>query len=168
MELAGRYGDPGGLYSTVALTWLPTAEQSTAFTQVANPALVVANSAAGNRLPYAPRKTATIGVGYLHASGLDVNVEAVHVGAQFSDFANVADAASDARLTATERQSGQFGRIDAFTVFNATANYNLPQYKLTLFLTVKNLADKVYIVDRTRGILPGAPRLIQAGLRWDF
>ena len=29
-------------------------------------------------------------------------------------------------------------------------------------------SDKVYIVDRTRGILPGAPRLIQAGLRWDF
>jgi Fe(3+) dicitrate transport protein len=168
VEIAGRYGDPGGFYSTAALTWLPTAEQSTVFTQVANPVLAAGNSAAGNRLPYAPRKTATIGVGYLHASGLDVNVEAVHVGAQFSDFGNVADAASDARLTATEQQSGQFGRISAFTVFNATANYNLPQYKLTLFLTVKNLADKVYIVDRTRGILPGAPRLIQAGLRWDF
>ena len=97
-----------------------------------------------------------------------MNVEAVQVGAQFSDFGNVGDAAGDTRLTATERQSGQFGRIDAFTVFNATANYNLPQYKLTLFVTVKNIADKVYIVDRTRGILPGAPRLIQAGLRGDF
>lgn len=167
IELAGRYGSPTGAYSTVALTWLPTAEQTTAFTRVDTGA-VVANSVAGNRLPYAPRKTATIGVGYLHSSGLDVNVEAVHVGAQFSDFANVGDAAGDARLTPTERQSGQFGRISAFTVFNATANYSLPQYRITLFLAVKNLADKVYIVDRTRGILPGAPRLIQAGLRWDF
>ncbi len=159
LELGGRYGDPSGVYSTAAITFLPTAEQSTAFTAVSNGA-AVAGSQAGKRLPYAPKTTATIAVGYATSAGLDVNLEAQHVGEQFSDFGNVADPNSDA--------SGQFGKIDAFTVFNATANYQLRQYGLTLFVTVKNIADKVYIVDRTRGILPGSPRLVQAGLRWEF
>ena len=38
----------------------------------------------------------------------------------------------------------------------------------TAFVTVKNLADKVYIVDRTRGIQVGSPRLVQAGLTVAF
>lgn len=177
LELGGRFGHPSGFYSTLALTYLPTAEQTTAFTTVQSP-VVIANSRAGNRLPYAPRTTATIGAGFLHPAGLDVNLEMVRVSDQFSDFANVGDPATDpnvptslpgSSLTASQiRESGQFGRIDAFTVFNATVNYSLTRYKLTLFLTVKNLTDKVHIVDRTRGILPGAPRLIQAGLKWDF
>lgn len=159
IELGGRYGHPSGLYSTAAITWLPTAEQSTAFTQVSDGA-AISGSAAGKRLPYAPKTTATIGVGYATSDGLDVNLEAVHVGAQYADFANFESASVNA--------NGQFGKIDSFTIFNATANYQLRQYGVTLFLAVKNLTDKVYIVDRTRGILPGAPRLIQAGLRWDF
>jgi len=36
------------------------------------------------------------------------------------------------------------------------------------FLTVKNLTDRVYIVDRTRGIQLGMPRLVQAGVRVNF
>ena len=36
------------------------------------------------------------------------------------------------------------------------------------FLTVKNLTDQSYIVDRTRGILLGMPRLVQAGVRVSF
>jgi Fe(3+) dicitrate transport protein len=66
------------------------------------------------------------------------------------------------------RQSGQFGRISSFTILNATANFSLPRERLTFFITVKNLTDRVYIADRTRGILPGAPRLVQVGARWDF
>jgi len=174
LELGGRYGDPSGVYSTLALTWLPTAEQTTAFTSVSSGA-VIANSRAGNRMPYAPKTTATVGMGYMHNSGLDVNLEMVHVGEQYADFANVRDAATDPNVTGTNpadvtrnRQSGQFGLIDSYTIFNAAVNYTLPQYGVTLFFTIKNLADRVYIVDRTRGMLPGAPRLLQAGLRWTF
>lgn len=169
-EFSGRYGDPSGLYSSVALTWLPIAEQVTAFSVVsgAPSTTPIAGTRAGNRVPYAPKQLVTLGVGYLHPTGFDVNIEAVHVGPQFSDFGNVVDGTADASLTATQRASGQFGQISSYTVFNATANYTLPQYKVTLFVAIKNLADKVYIVDRTRGILPGSPRLLQAGLRWDF
>lgn len=173
LEVGGRYGHPVGLYSTFAVTWLPTAEQSTAFTQVSDGA-VVANSRAGNRLPYAPRTTATLGAGFLHASGLDLNLELVHVGEQYSDFANVGNPDTDPNVPGTgatqtiNRQSGQFGRISSFTILNATANFSLPRERLTFFITVKNLTDRVYIADRTRGILPGAPRLVQVGARWDF
>jgi Fe(3+) dicitrate transport protein len=111
----------------------------------------------------------------MHNSGLDVNLEMVHVGEQYADFANVRDAATDPNVSGTNaadvtrnRQSGQFGLIDSYTIFNAAVNYTLPQYGVTLFFTVKNFADRVYIVDRTRGMLPGSPRLLQAGLRWTF
>lgn len=173
MELAARYGAPNGLYGTLALTWLPVADQQSAFRQVSN-GQVIQNSQSGNRLPYAPRQTATLTLGYMTPSGLDANVEAVHVGSQFADFANVGDAATDTSVPgsgadqARNRASGQFGRIDAFTVFNAAINYKLTQYRVTLFVAVKNIADKTYIVDRTRGIVPGMPRLIQAGFRYDF
>jgi Fe(3+) dicitrate transport protein len=40
--------------------------------------------------------------------------------------------------------------------------------RATLFLTVKNLQDELFIVDRTRGILPGSPRLVQAGVKFAF
>jgi hypothetical protein len=39
---------------------------------------------------------------------------------------------------------------------------------VTLFGTVKNLSDLTAIVDRTRGILPTAPRLVQVGARLTF
>lgn len=166
-ELSGRFGAKNGFYSTAAITWLPTAEQTTAFTQVSNGA-AISGSVTGNRLPYAPRQQATLGLGYMTGAGLDMNVELVHVGEQFADFGNIGDAATSALLTPDQQRSGQFGKIDSYTVYNATVNYRLPQYRVTLFLAVKNIANDVYIVDRTRGILPGMPRLIQAGLRYDF
>lgn len=167
LELAGRIGAASGVYSNIALTWLPIAEQTTAFTQVAGGAAIL-GSRTGNRLPYAPKHQATASLGYMTASGFDVNVEAVYVGEQFSDFANIENAAGSGLLTSDQQRSGQYGVIDSYTVFNAAINYRIKQYSTTVFLAVKNIADDVYIVDRTRGILPGMPRLIQAGLRYDF
>ncbi len=39
---------------------------------------------------------------------------------------------------------------------------------MTLFLAGKNLANKDYIVDRTRGIQTGMPRLVQGGVEYSF
>jgi Fe(3+) dicitrate transport protein len=167
LELAGRIGAANGIYSNIALTWLPIAEQTTAFTQVTN-GVAILGSQSGNRLPYAPRHQATVSLGYMTASGFDVNVEAVYVGEQFSDFANIDNASRSSLLTSDQQRSGQYGVIESYTVFNATINYRIRPYSTTVFLAVKNIADDVYIVDRTRGILPGMPRLIQAGLRYDF
>jgi Fe(3+) dicitrate transport protein len=37
-----------------------------------------------------------------------------------------------------------------------------------LFVTIKNVFDRLYIADRSRGIIPGTPRLVQAGLKLRF
>jgi Fe(3+) dicitrate transport protein len=52
-------------------------------------------------------------------------------------------------------------------VINLAASYTLDA-KTTLLLTAKNLFDREYIVDRTRGILVGMPLLVHAGVRYDF
>ena len=158
LEMSGRMGLSGGLYLRGAYTYLSTAEQVTQLQQVVGGA-VVPGSAAGNRLPYAPRHLLTTALGYA-TGALDTQLEAVQVSEQFSDFANT--------QTAAVNGNGQFGKIDAYTIWNATLNYQLQPQKTTLFLTVKNLADKTYITDRTRGIQVGSPRLIQAGLKYAF
>lgn len=167
LEVAGRIGAASGIYSNIALTWLPVAEQTTAFTQVSNGAAIL-GSTAGNRLPYAPKQQATASLGYMTTSGLDLNVEAVYVGEQYADFANIDNASGSSLLSSDQQRSGQYGVIDSYTVFNAAVNYRIARYRTTVFLAVKNIADDVYIVDRTRGILPGMPRLVQAGIRYDF
>jgi len=153
IEVAGQANLKNGLFGRLAYTWLQTAEQSEAFRNVANGALV---GVKGNRQPYAPKHTLTVSAGY-DAGAFRGEVEAQYVGAQFSDFANTVRPSAD----------GQRGEIAAYTVWNATLNYRFDK-SLTLFVTGKNLADKTYIVDRSRGILTGMPRMLQAGARYAF
>jgi Fe(3+) dicitrate transport protein len=115
-------------------------------------------SVTGRRLPYAPRQLLTAAVGWAAPNGLDVQVEAVHVAEQFGDPVN-------SRLTIPD---GQQGALPAVTLWNVTANWTVPRLEVTLFGTVKNLFDELYITDRTRGLLPGAPRLVQFGASRSF
>jgi Fe(3+) dicitrate transport protein len=153
LELSGRMEAKSGLFGRLAYTWLPTAEQSTAFRNVATGAPV---GVQGNRQPYAPKHTLTAAVGYA-AGPWRAELEAQQVGKQFTDFANTVAPSAD----------GQRGEIAAWTVWNAALNYRFDK-ALSAFLTAKNLADKTYIVDRTRGIVVGMPRLVQIGARYDF
>lgn len=147
----GQYDS--GLFSRIAYTWLPHAEQETAFKNVATGAAV---GVAGKRQPYAPEHTLTAAVGYEY-DALRGEVEAQYVDEQYSDFANTEAPTAD----------GQKGRIASYTVYNASVNYALTP-KASAFLTGKNLLDKTYIVDRTRGIQVGMPRLIQVGMKFKF
>jgi Fe(3+) dicitrate transport protein len=156
LELAGKYDFDNGFYSRLAYTWLPVAEQDDPFRQANNNALI-AGSAKGNRQPYAPKNTLTAALGY-KMNNWNVQLEAVHVGKQYADFAE----------TESPTLDGQRGEIASYTIYNAAINYTLPTYKTTLFLVGKNIFDKDYIVDRTRGILTGTPALIQIGARYDF
>jgi len=142
-----------GFYGRLAWTWLEEAEQSTAFVRVDTGAEI---GAAGNRQPYAPEHTVTGALGW-STGAWRTEIEAQHVDEQFSDFAN----------TVVPAASGQTGLIDAWTVWNAAVNYDVRD-TVTLFVTVKNFTDDTYIVDRTRGIQLGQPRLVQAGLRYAF
>ena len=153
LELAANIDFANGIFSRLALTWLPTAEQTEAFSNVSTGAVV---GSQGKRQPYSPENTLTAAVGY----GFDAfkfEIEAQYIGSQFSDFAN----------TVSPDTTGQLGEIAAYTVWNASINYQYDK-ALSGFITGKNLMDKTYIVDRTRGILVGMPLLIQVGMKYAF
>jgi Fe(3+) dicitrate transport protein len=137
-----------------AFTWLPTARFEGARTSsVAGQGGV---SVTGNRLPYAPETLLTLATGYRHPSGLLAQVEAVHVGEQFTDDLNTAASTAD----------GQRGIVPSYTVYNLVLSLELR--RLTLFATAKNLLDELYLVDRSRGMIPGPPRLVQLGVTTRF
>jgi Fe(3+) dicitrate transport protein len=157
VELAGglRFADAFELHANY--TWVPTAEQTSPFVQVVGGA-PIAGSAAGLRQPYSPEHllTASLAGNVGRWSGA---VEVQHVSEQFTDFANTIAVSAD----------GQRGVIDAATVWSATVDRAFGAASTTrVFLAVKNLTDEVYVVDRTRGIQVGMPRLVEVGLRFEF
>jgi Fe(3+) dicitrate transport protein len=160
VELAGRVDTAPMIDSLhnlslrLAYTHVAVAEFSGA--RFSNIPGFAATSVSGNRLPYAPAHLLTFGVGYAQPSGLDVLLEVVRSSDQFGDDLNTVAPTAD----------GQRGLIPGFTVWNTAVNYDLG--RATVFFTVKNLLDDVFIVDRARGILPGTPRLLQIGVRTRF
>jgi Fe(3+) dicitrate transport protein len=148
----------GEFYANLAFTWLPTARQESPFIAAVGGA-VIPGSVADNRLPYAPKHTATLRVGYAKGAW-DGSIEMQAVSSQFSDFANTA--------LPIVNGSGQIGEIAGFNTFSATLNYEPNLEGWSGFITVKNLTDREYITDRTRGILLGNPRQVVAGIRYRF
>lgn len=114
-------------------------------------------SVSGNRLPYAPEHMVTASLGYVHPAGLVATLEAVSLSRQFGDDLNTVAGTPD----------GQRGLVPASTLWNTAVNYKL-RAGATLFVTVKNLFDRTVIVDRSRGLLPGIPRLVQTGVSFTF
>src|SRR5688572_22091056 len=153
LDTAPIIGSAHDVYVRFAYTYLPVAEFSG--TRMSSISGFAGTSVSGNRLHYAPEQMATVGLGYSYGA-LDGRVEAVRTSDQFTDDLNTIDPTAD----------GQRGVIPGHTVWNATVNYTFR--RSTFFVTVKNLFDELYIVDRTRGILPGSPRLVQTGVRFGF
>jgi Fe(3+) dicitrate transport protein len=112
----------------------------------------------GNRLPYAPEWLLSAAVGYEWEDIASFEIEAQYTGAMFTDDRESIPVSDD----------GQRGRIKSALTWNATVNFDIPETPLTAFVTVKNVFDEVYVVDQTRGMLPGAPRMIQAGVTVKF
>jgi Fe(3+) dicitrate transport protein len=146
-------GSVHDVYLRLAYTYLPVAKFTG--TRLSNISGFGSVSVSGNRLPYAPEQVAAVGVGYAHGT-IDLLLEAVRTTDQYADDLNTVDPSPD----------GQRGLIPGYTVWNTTVNYTVA--RATLFLTMKNLFDELFIVDRTRGILPGSPRLVQAGVKLAF
>lgn len=140
-------------YLSLAWTWLPVARfEGVRLSSVPGFAAV---SVSGNRLPYAPEASLNAVLGYTHTGGFEALVEAVHVGEQFGDDLNTIESSAD----------GQRGRLPAHTVWNAAVNYRIERLRSTLFVAVKNVLDRTFLVDRARGMVPGSPRLVHIGLR---
>jgi Fe(3+) dicitrate transport protein len=139
-----------------AATWLKDASfEGRRFSTIAGFTTVPVT---GNRLPYAPEWIASFAVGYARGDWFEAQAEVQHTGEMFTD---------DLNSTATVA-NGQRGLIEAATTVNLAANVRPFDARATFFVTVKNVFDETYIVDRSRGILPGAPRLAQAGVSVKF
>jgi Fe(3+) dicitrate transport protein len=108
----------------------------------------------GNRLPYAPEWIASLAVGYGFGNWLNLQAEVQFTGEMFTDDLN----------TFAPTANGQRGLIEDATILNLTANWTPGDGAIAYFATVKNATGEVYIVDRSRGILPGAPLMVQAGI----
>jgi Fe(3+) dicitrate transport protein len=162
VEVSGRIdsaaftGRSHNVYTRVAYTALPTAKfTGVRYSSVAGASAV---SVTGNRLPYAPEHLLSWTVGYQNLSGLDLQAELVHVSDQYGDDLNSTAPSAD----------GQRGLLPAYTIWNVVASYAIPRWRSALFVAIKNAGDTIYVADRSRGLLPGPPRLVQAGLRARF
>lgn len=157
-----RMTDGWALQGRLAWTWLANAKFAADRCEALAGAPVVAPCDAGEinvrgrRLPYAPEHTLTAMLG-VAAGPVRAEAEYVYVSSQFGDNLN----------TVALSANGQRGRIPAYGIWNVAVNFDLSE-RFTLFATVKNVANKVYIVDLIRGILPGSPRLVQAGISAKF
>ena len=165
------FRSPHNVYLRTAYTFLPTAEfRGMRLSSITSSATLnsycpttrrvspTACSITENRLPYAPRVLMTTSIGYSHTRGFDAFVENVYIGRQFGDDLNAVN----------PNANGQLGAIPSQTYWNATANYRVEKWRTTFFITGKNLLDRTYIVDRTRGLLPSGPRLVQTGIKVSF
>ncbi|MPY89664.1 MAG: TonB-dependent receptor [Luteitalea sp.] len=144
------------IYARLAGTWVPVARLTGVRLATLPGGELV--SVSGNRVPYAPESLVSFTLGYRRTALLDVQVEAQHLGQQFGDTLN----------TVPSSVNGQQGLIPAYTLWNAAATWYVSRPRVSFFVAVKNLADRTFIVDRSRGILPSIPRLVQAGLSWRF
>ncbi len=148
----------------VNYTWLAEAEFSgTRNSSITGASLLAGEptivSVNGNRLPYAPRHMLTAGIAYVNRPfGFDARVESQCISDMYSDDRN----------TVQPTPNGQRGVIAGWCILNAAANQYVKPLNTTFFLFGKNLLDKTFIVDRSRGIYAGLPLMVQAGARWTF
>ena len=162
------------VFARTAITWLPTAEFAS--TRIATPPCFdgavrgtpvatgsgplpcgVAADVEGNRLPYSPEWLYSAAVG-VSIGGFTGQIELQGQSALFADDVNLVPVTPD----------GQRGRIAAWALVNAALSWRIEGSPVTLTLTAKNIFDKSYVADRSRGILPGVARIVQAGVGLNF
>ena len=162
LELAGNASSTGfvdwpvEVFARAAYTWLADAEY--VGERYSNVTGFGAVKVTGNRLPYAPEHLLAGTVGVRTGFGLEVALEGVYTSASFTDDLNTVEVIAN----------GQRGEMPGYTVWNLTANYALPLCNCTVFATAKNLGDTLYVADMSRGLIPGMPRLVQAGFEVRF
>ncbi len=156
VESTGFVDWPVDVFGRLSWTWLWTAEYVgerysaiPGFTNV---------SVTGNRLPYTPEQLLAATLGMRARFGLSVEIEGVYTSSAYTDDLN----------TVEITPNGQRGEMPGYTVWNLSANYPVEAWNCNLFLTVKNVTDELYVVDMSRGLVPGMPRLVQGGFEVRF
>ncbi len=123
----------------------------------------------GNRLPYAPQHTFTIGIAKYFSKVFRIRADMRFVDEVFTDFENIQHT----------KNRGDTGPIPSYSIVNASMDYKLSK-QWQLFFTAKNIFDKVYIGSRlhsnagqpeanlSSGILIGPRRQILFGIKQGF
>jgi Fe(3+) dicitrate transport protein len=162
LELAGQVESsayvswPVEVFARGSYTWLADAEyEGERYSTIPGFSTVLVT---GNRLPYTPEHLLSATVGTRMPFGLELALEGVYTSSAYTDDLN----------TVPIDPTGQRGRIGGYTVWNLTANYDVPACDCTAFIAAKNLGDKLYVADMSRGLIPGMPRLLQAGFEVRF
>ena len=122
----------------------------------------------GKELPYAPTHTLTAGLSN-QSNNFSYRVDFRYVSEVYTDFENIVN----------EDKLGIQGQIPSYNFINLSADYKINS-KYRIFLTGKNIQDKIYIGSRlhsnpgqpqaniSSGILPGPRRQINLGLEYNF
>lgn len=156
LDSRGLFDTPYKVFLRTAYTWLEDAEfRGTRFSNVPGFATV---SVSGNRLPYAPEHLVSATLGFESTFGLRLQVEGIYNDSMFTDDLN----------TMAVVANGQRGLIASYTIWNASVEYDVPGTGLSVFTSLKNATDELYVVDMSRGLIPGMPRLVQAGFEYKF
>ena len=120
--------------------------------------LETASFESGNRLPYAPRQSMTVALGYQSTDRkFDARIALNHTGQQYVDAAN----------TSIESDDGMEGKIPTYTLVNMSVNYQVND-DLNVFVSGHNLTDKEYLASRKDGKVAGRQRQINAGFNYRF
>ncbi|GGW54808.1 TonB-dependent receptor family protein [Alishewanella tabrizica] len=147
MEFVFNYDFGGGFQLDTNATWVPTSEFKTGVN-------------AGNRIPYAPKLLANVAFSY-SAEAFSVALMAHHRGEQYADPSN-------SEAIPTNAAGGIWGGLlPAYTVYDLLAQYTVLD-GLTVYGSVKNIADKQYISGLRQGIYVGPERTVEAGFRYRF
>ncbi|MBM4234735.1 MAG: TonB-dependent receptor [Gammaproteobacteria bacterium] len=156
-ELAAEWRDERHVLAPtarVAWTWLPVARYSgTRYSAIPGHTQV---NVGGNRLPYAARHSATVTLG-LRRGALSAQLEGTWTGAMYGDDLNIVALSAD----------GQRGRLGGHAIANLTLQYHHDE-ALTVYASAKNLLDRLYLGDLSRGIVVGPPRLLHAGFEYRY
>lgn len=113
----------------------------------------------GFRTPYAPNWFVNSAVTLETESGFGARISLNYVGDQFTDELN----------RKTPSPNGRNGKIDAYTVVDATTSYDVKRWNSRFNVSIKNLFDERYIANRRpQGIRVGIPRFITAGYEFRF
>jgi Fe(3+) dicitrate transport protein len=162
------------IFARAAVTWLPTARYAS--TRIATPPCFdgrtpgtpvetgqgpvpcgVARDVEGNRLPYSPEWLVGAAVG-VEQGGFTGQVEVVGQSGMYADDVNIIPVSPD----------GQRGQIGGWAMLNLAASYRPGDGPWEVFATARNLFDRSYVSDRSRGVMPGLPRTLQAGVSVRF
>lgn len=136
-----------GLTAELRYTYLPTARFESGLYE-------------GNRLPYAPRHAASLILGY-RSRAVTVQLDGTLLRSQFGDNLETIAGSPD----------GTVGRLPSYVIWNVSIERQVRRGKFQIapFVTVKNLANRIYISSRAPdGIQPGPFRQLNAGVRAVF